>query len=224
MRVERIGLALESVIHHFEMFFKGIRGPEKKIILKFNKWLSKNALNYMVKEHQNRKIPGQLSFSSFEMQGEHALCVAGSGVPRLEAFMQVSAALLMGTGVTVLCRNQVSYEWWCGVLNYFHNAGVSKENFNVSFPKQEAFEQVLRHPLINYYIIDGDEAWVKKINSIVFDETYGERRIRHVLTAFDSFNPTDFKRLCGNFVWVRAFAVNTMRHGAPLDLDLDVEV
>jgi RHH-type proline utilization regulon transcriptional repressor/proline dehydrogenase/delta 1-pyrroline-5-carboxylate dehydrogenase len=126
--------------------------------------------------------------------------------------------------VTVLCRNQVSYEWWCGVLNYFHNAGVSKENFNVSFPKQEAFEQVLRHPLINYYIIDGDEAWVKKINSIVFDETYGERRIRHVLTAFDSFNPTDFKRLCGNFVWVRAFAVNTMRHGAPLDLDLDVEV
>jgi RHH-type proline utilization regulon transcriptional repressor/proline dehydrogenase/delta 1-pyrroline-5-carboxylate dehydrogenase len=224
MRVERIGLALESVIHHFEMFFKGIRGPEKKIISKFNKWLSKNALDYMIKEHQNRKIPGQLSFSNFEIQGEHALCIAGSGVPRIDVLMQVSAALLMGTGVSVLCRNQVSFEWWCGVLNYFHNAGVSKENFNVSFPNQEAFEQVLRHPLVNYYIIDGDEAWVKNLNSIIFDGSYSERRIRQVFTAFDSFNPTDFKRLCGNFVWVRAFAVNTMRHGAPLDLNLDVEV
>ncbi len=224
MRVERIGLALESVIYHFEMFFKGIRGPEKKLVFKFNKWITKNAFEYMTKEHQNRKIPGQLSFSNFEMQGEHALCIAGSEVPRADVFLQVSAALLMGTGVTVLCRNEASYKWWCGVLNYFHNAGVSKENFNVSFPTKTAFDQALKHPLVNFYIIDGDEAWVKEVNGIIFDENYSERRIRQILTGFDSFNPTDFKRLCGNFIWVRSFAVNTMRHGAPLDLDLNVEV
>jgi RHH-type proline utilization regulon transcriptional repressor/proline dehydrogenase/delta 1-pyrroline-5-carboxylate dehydrogenase len=224
MRVERVGLALESVINHFEMFFEGIRGPEKKLVSKFKKWISKNALDYMTKDHQNRKIPGQLSYSSFEIQGEHAVCIAGSEIPRVDVFLQVSAALLMGTGVTVLCRNQASYQWWCGVLNYFHNAGVSKENFNVSFPTKSAFDQALKHPLVNYYIVDGDEDWVKEINKVIFDESYSERRIRQVFTAYDSFNPTDFKRLCGNFVWVRAFAVNTMRHGAPLDLDLDVEV
>ncbi len=224
MRVERTELALELFILHFQTFFKGIRGHDKRLISKFRKWMKSNALRYITKDHANQEIPGQESFSNFEIQGEHALAVMAQEVPHISSFLQVAAAILMGTGVTVLCRSKKSYEWWQGISNYYYQAGISRENFVVYFPGDEAFEKTLKHPLVSYCIVDGDKKWVSRVLESIYDGDFNERRIRNIYSPFDTFNPTDFKRLCGNYVWVRAFAVNTMRHGAPLDLDLDVEV
>ncbi len=224
MRVDRAMIALDLFILHFQTFYQGIHGHKKRLVSKFRKWIKANSYNYITKNHANREIPGQESFSSFEMQGEHALAIMVQEVPHISSFLQVAAAILMGTGVTVLCRSKKSYEWWQGVSNYYYQAGISRENFVVYFPGDEEFERALRHPLVSYCIIDGNKVWVKRVLNSVYDGIESQQRIRNIFTPFDTFNPTDFKRLCGNYVWVRAFAVNTMRHGAPLDLDLDVDV
>ncbi|MCF8060755.1 MAG: proline dehydrogenase family protein [Bacteriovoracaceae bacterium] len=224
MRVERMSLALDLFSLNFETLFKGIRGQDKRLVSKFNKWISRNALEYMTKQHSNRTIPGQLSFSDFTIQGEHAVAVMGSVVPQMNTFLQVAAATLMGTGVTIICRSKASYEWWQAALNYYQQAGFSRENINVYFPSEDAYQSILKAPLISYFILDSDESWITKTLSKIYDGEYNELRVRNIFTPYDTFNPTDFKRLCGNFVWVRAFAVNTMRHGAPLELDLDVEL
>ena len=106
MRVERTEVALELFILHFQTFFKGIRGHDKRLISKFRKWMKSNALRYITKDHANQEIPGQESFSNFEIQGEHALAVMAQEVPHISSFLQVVAAILMGTGVTVLCRSK----------------------------------------------------------------------------------------------------------------------
>lgn len=224
MRVERGVEALDGFTIHFQTFFRGIRGHEKKLLSKFRKWMDKNALEYIMKDHSNREIPGQLSFSDFKIQGEHAVAVMGRVVPHFSTFLQVCAAVTMGTGVTVLCRSKASYQWWQEALQVFQQAGFSLENINVYFPSDAAYEEVLHEPLVSYFILDGSEAWTESALKIVYGNSRKERRIRNIFTPFDTFNPTDFKRLCGNYIWVRAFAVNTMRHGAPLDLDLDVEL
>jgi len=224
MRVERVTKALDLFELHFQTLFKGIRGNDKRLIQKFKKWINRNALEYINKKHRNRDIPGQESFSDFTIQGEHALIVCGSVVPNISTFLQVCAAVLMGTGVTVVTLNKGSYEWWQGVLNYFQQSGISRENFIVYFPTKECLLSTLENKMVNYFILDGNEDWVKDTLGLIYNDKRDEVRIRHILTPFDTFNPTDFKRLCGNYVWVRAFAINTMRHGAPLDLDLDVEL
>jgi RHH-type proline utilization regulon transcriptional repressor/proline dehydrogenase/delta 1-pyrroline-5-carboxylate dehydrogenase len=224
MRVERMSIALDQITLNFETLFKGIRGQDKRIVSKFNKWINRNALEYITKNHTNRTIPGQLSYSDFSIQGEHAVAVMGCVVPHMNTFLQVSAAILMGTGVTIICRNKTSYDWWQGVLNYYQQAGFSRENVNVYFPSHDAYQSVLAEPLVSYFILDGDESWLTPTLGEIYNGKYNEKRVRNIYTPYDTFNPTDFKRLCGNFVWVRAFAVNTMRHGAPLNLDLDVNL
>jgi RHH-type proline utilization regulon transcriptional repressor/proline dehydrogenase/delta 1-pyrroline-5-carboxylate dehydrogenase len=224
MRVERLEHALELFTINFETLFQGIRGQDKRLIQKFSKWISRNALEYITKDHQNRTIPGQMSYSNFTLQGEHALVITGTAVPHISTFLQVAAALLMGTGTTIVCRNKASYEWWQSALNYYQQAGISRENMSVYFPSDDCFKQLLREPFVSYFILDGDSEWLTKTLEKIFHQDYSEKRVKNIFTPYDTFNPTDFKRLCGNYVWVRAFAVNTMRHGAPLDLDLDVEL
>ncbi|MCR9206486.1 MAG: hypothetical protein NXH75_18025, partial [Halobacteriovoraceae bacterium] len=145
-------------------------------------------------------------------------------VPHISTFLQVCAAVAMGTGVTVLCRNKASYQWWQEALMLFQQSGFSLENINVYFPSDSSYEEVLHRDVVSYFILDGSEEWTKSGLAFIYGNERKERRIRNIFTPFDTFNPTDFKRLCGNYIWVRAFAVNTMRHGAPLDLDLDVEL
>jgi len=224
MRVERISLGLDLFIDRFEQFFQGIRGVDKKLVIKFRKWVDRNALTYMTKEHKNTQIPGQMSYSDFTLAGEHAVAVMGSEIPHVSTFLQVTAALLMGTGVTVLCCNEKAYRWWSDLFNYFQLAGLSKENFSVYYPTEEVFDKELRHPLITYFIVDGHQQFIEKITPHIFPKDYPEKRVRQLFTPYDTFNLYDFKRMCGLFVWVRAFAINTMRHGAPLEIDLDVEI
>ncbi len=224
MRVERVVAALDQFLDRFEQFFQGIRGNDKKLVLKFRKWVDRNALVYMTKQHKNTQIPGQMSYSDFTISGEHAVAIIGSEIPHISTLLQVCASILMGTGITVLCCNEKSYSWWSTLLNHFHNTGVSKENFNVFYPSADAVQKELKNPMINYFIVDGNQEFIQKMSAMIFNEEYTEKRVRQLFTPYDTFNPYDFKRLCGLFVWVRAFAINTMRHGAPLEIDLDVEI
>ena len=224
MRVERMVAGLDQFIDRFEQFFQGIRGSDNKLVMKFRKWVDRNALTYMTKQHKNTQIPGQMSYSDFTISGEHAVAVVGSEIPHVTTFLQVSAAILMGTGVTVLCCNKKSYEWWSALFNYYQLAGISKENFSVYYPTEEALDKELSNPMINYFIVDGHQEFIEKVTPLIYSEEYTEKRVRQLFTPYDTFNPYDFKRLCGIYVWVRAFAINTMRHGAPLEIDLDVEL
>ncbi len=224
MRVERLVAGLDQFSLRFEQFFQGIRGSDKKLVLKFRKWVDKNALMYMTKQHRNTQIPGQMSYSDFSISGEHAVAVVGTEIPHITTFLQVSAAILMGTGVTILCCNAKAYEWWSALFNYYQLAGISKENFSVFYPTEDALDKELKNPMINYFIVDGHQEFIERVTKHIYSEEYSEKRVRQLFTPYDTFNPYDFKRLCGIYVWVRAFAINTMRHGAPLEIDLDVEL
>ena len=50
-------------------------------------------------------------------------------------------------------------------------------------------------------------------------ETLRLLNMRTILTKADHLKSNDFYHQSLNFIWVRSLAINTMRHGAPLDLD-----
>jgi len=224
MRVERVSAALEIFIARFEQFFKGIHGIDKELIIRFRKWIDRNSLDYISKQHKNTQIPGQMSYSDYSLAGEHALFIVGSEIPHITTVLQCFAAILMGTGVTVLTCNEKANSWWSSLFNHLYNSGVSEENFRVYYPTEEALDMELCNPLINYFNVDGNQDFIERTTKIIYSEQNSEKRVRQLFTPYDTFNIYDFKRLCGIYVWVRAFAVNTMRHGAPLEIDLDIEV
>ena len=52
------------------------------------------------------------------------------------------------------------------------------------------------------------------------DDAKNDQRMKLILTVNDHLKETDFYHQTLNYVWVRSLAVNTMRHGAPLDLEI----
>ncbi len=216
-RATRLNNVLERLHSQYEVFFKEVDGDQKAVLARFQKWVAQNLVSFQLREHQNRKIPGQLSFNDYQMVQEHALVIASSEKPAFITLMQVMSAVAMGTGVSIVTRTEEAYAWWNLVIETFHHNGFSKENLDVYFSSNEGLKKALEEEKISTVILDGE---LESFLSILFPTDMREKRMRALLTPFDAADPDDFKRLCEHYVCMRSFAVNTMRHGAPLDLEL----
>jgi RHH-type proline utilization regulon transcriptional repressor/proline dehydrogenase/delta 1-pyrroline-5-carboxylate dehydrogenase len=85
---------------------------------------------------------------------------------------------------------------------------------------EDNFKKTLSHTSLTHVLYDGP---IDQMAKDVIDHLHAQkerRRLVHLLTVQDSFDLTDFYQIYLKFVHVRSLAVNTMRHGAPLDLDL----
>lgn len=219
-RKERTEKALDSFISNFETHYQGIYGNYKEALRDYKKWLSKNFISFMEREHKNRVIPGQLSYSDYQLYAEHAVLVATTDRPELKSLIQIFSCLSVGTGLTVLARNKTTYQWWMTLRDLFYQAGFSKENLDVYLVSDKDLKRALNSAKLSVIIYDGVmEEYGLHIGSHL-DEGKTDLRMRNILTTSDYLKSQDFYHQAMNFVWVRALAVNTMRHGAPLDLEL----
>jgi RHH-type proline utilization regulon transcriptional repressor/proline dehydrogenase/delta 1-pyrroline-5-carboxylate dehydrogenase len=67
-------------------------------------------------------------------------------------------------------------------------------------------------------IVDGNEKEIAQILTIVYDNSYSEKYMRQIITPLDSPRVSDFDSIVEKLIFVRSFAVNIMRHGAPMSV------
>lgn len=219
-RAERMERALEVIYARYERLFQQIDGDHKIVLERFQKWVRKYFVKFQTKEHANRRIPGQLSFNDYSLVQEHAVVIARRDRPAFITFMQTLSAVLMGTGVTVTALDEEAYYWWNEILEILNLAGFSRENIELYFVSESRFQAVVDDPMVSTFIFDGEQEYFEKELERIFAPVFSAKRMRFALSPYDSPNLRDFKRLCEHYVFARSFAVNTMRHGAPLTLDL----
>lgn len=219
-RMERMEKFLEKFISSFESVYQGISSGHKDVLRDYQKWIAKNYHSFVVKEHKNRVIPGQLSYNDFRLRAEHALMVAINPRPESKTFIQVFSAILNGTGTIVLARNKECYNLWMKIRDLMVEAGYSKENFDVYLTNTKNLKEALNSPKLSFVIFDGSANDYQQNVGNYFDEGKFDTRMKNVLMPSDYVRTTDFYHQLMHFVWVRSLAVNTMRHGAPLDLEI----
>lgn len=219
-RVQKSERFAVMILHHFESLFQGIHGENKKLLGLFHKFVREELLNFIMKEHPNRRIPGQMSYNDLMLSEEHAVVVSSLEIPRFETLLRVMAAIAMGTGVTVMCRNQKSFEWWSRVLRNARQSGISKENFDVYFVSQAQMEHALSDGMISTVIVDGSLDMVAEVAKLSYRPNEKLKRMKKLQSLHDGVTIHDFRSLFSSYSWVRSMAINTMRHGAPLDLEL----
>lgn len=219
-RAERMERALDVFYARYEHLFQQIDGDHKVVIERFQKWVKKYFVNFQTKEHSNRKIPGQLSFNDYTLVQEHAVVIARRDRPAFITFMQTLTAVLMGTGVTITALDEEAYYWWNEALEILTLAGFSRENVELYFVTPDRFQAVLKDSMVSTFIFDGEQDHFEQELDKIFAPIFTTKRMRFALSPYDSPHLRDFKRLCEHYVFARSFAVNTMRHGAPLTLDL----
>jgi len=134
--------------------------------------------------------------------------------------MQVLACLSAGTGLSIACRSKRSFLWWMNVRDALFEAGFSKENLEVYFAKTSELSKTINDPKLSVIIYDGlMEEFSAHVGNFLNDGKL-DQRMKLILTVNDNLKSHDFYHQLLNYVWVRSLAVNTMRHGAPLDLDI----
>lgn len=220
LHAQALSRAIFNIINDFEAIFQDI-GPKNKWTLEqFKSFLKKDYLDYMKGQHKNRTIPGQSSYNQHTRHGEHAVYVAFGDRPDLRSFISLLSALAHRVGVVVLCSTGQSWSWWSSLQSYFYSAGISRKQFKVARPTLNRAQELLRHTELSYVITDAASHQLYEVLLFCFDEKYQDRRMKKVISAMDSFDQNDFTAHMGQFTWTRSFAVNTMRYGAPLELDL----
>lgn len=219
-RVERLEKFLDQFISNFETFYQGIYGNYKEPLRDYKKWVSKSFVSFMEREHKNRAIPGQLSFNDYSFYTEHAVLVATTDRPELKTLIQIFSCLSTGTGLTVLARNRSAFLWWTNLREILYQVGFSKENFEVYHVSTKDLARALNSAKLSVIIYDGVLSEYDQHIGNHFDDGKNDLRMRLILTIADHLKSSDFYHQALNYIWVRSLAVNTMRHGAPLDLDL----
>ncbi|MDD4973163.1 MAG: bifunctional proline dehydrogenase/L-glutamate gamma-semialdehyde dehydrogenase [Bacteriovorax sp.] len=219
-RKDRIEKFLDQFISNFETHYQGIYGNYKEPLRDYKKWLSKNFIGFMENKHKNRVIPGQLSFNDYNLYSEHAILIATTDKPELKTLIQIFSCLSVGTGLTVLARNKISFQWWMSLRDVFYQAGFSKENLDVRLVSSKDLKRSLNSAKLSVIIYDGILSDYNIHVGSQLDDGKNDLRIKHILTTVDNLKANDFYHQTMNYIWVRSLAVNTMRHGAPLDLEL----
>ncbi len=219
-RLERMEKFLDQFISSFETHYQGIYKNYKDPLRDYKKWLSKNFISFIEREHKNRVIPGQLSYNDYRLSTEHALVVAVTDRPELKTLIQIFSAITAGTGLTVACRNKSSFQWWMNLRDSLFQAGFSKENIEVYFAKSQELEKAINNPKLSVIIYDGNMEDFGAHVGHFLDDARADQRMKLILTVADHLKASDFYHQTLNYIWVRSLAVNTMRHGAPLDLEI----
>ncbi len=207
------------LVNQMEVLYGAIAPSEKELVGEFNKWITRHWPNFVTKKHLNRVIPGQESYNDLSLAGGKVLFLTYGAMPYGATLVRFLSALGAGAGVTVIARTQEAFDWWVKMVALCHKVGFSKENVDVFFATKELVHQAMDDESVSRLHYDGALDGLLK----VYEYVYSKERSRHMLlvsSPFDTHSPRDFKRHYEDFVYVRSLAINTMRHGAPLNLDL----
>ncbi|MBI2520885.1 MAG: hypothetical protein HYV97_10725 [Bdellovibrio sp.] len=169
---------------------------------------------------KDRVIPGQLSYNDFRLNLGKVVVAAYEKRAHFATLMEVIGAWTMGVGVTILARNRDAYAFWDFVYRRYLAAGGPSENFVVAFVSQHELLEAACSYEVGAVIIDGDISRVEKLSREILGRSDSLNfQMKKLMTPFDGPFVGHFSRLLEEFCYVRSLAVNTMRHGAPLNLD-----
>ncbi|MDC1175210.1 bifunctional proline dehydrogenase/L-glutamate gamma-semialdehyde dehydrogenase, partial [Bacteriovoracaceae bacterium] len=219
-RIEKVSKGIDRFLYHYESLVGELRPNEKEVFAKYLRWVQKNSQHFITKEHSNRKIPGQLSYNNYLHSHQHCIVLSWYEVPELSTVLWAFSALVAGTGLTILARNEEAFNFWSNVSRYFHQSGVAKNTFEVYYSNLDQTQKCLSSKRISNIILDAPVGMIEKYNDIIFPDDIDSEYMRKVFYTINAPDILDFKSFCRDFIHIRSFAVNTMRHGAPMEIEL----
>ena len=219
-RIERFRKGISFFYNQFEDIFQGIYPETKSIILEYLKWVNNDFYDFATSDRPNVTIPGQLSFDRYSMTKEKIVFSLEEDIPSTSTLLSFFTALSAGVGITIITTKQETYLIWQRIIDCFYSAGVSKMNLSANFCSPSRYEEVIRRKEIEMFFNDGDRTSFKLLSNKIFEKDFESDFLPKVLSTLDSPDPLDFESFYLQFIEIRSFAINTMRHGAPLEINL----
>lgn len=216
-RIERAIRSIDEIISNFGPLFPGVFGTEKAQLQALRQWLANDFQLIIDSPRDNRLIPGQLNYSYFDSFKSSCVYLSLGEKITINSFSNFIMAVACGLGVTVLCSNNKAYIWWKYLIDILIKNRFSPRNiecFYVNFDKIKKEE----NQVVDVFIVDGDDSsYLKAANYM--DHFIGSSSMPRIIYGRDEVASTCFEQM-RPYVNERSFAVNVMRHGAPMEVSL----
>lgn len=218
-RVSRFEHFGRSFLEQYELIMGTVNEKDKAQLTSFVEWVKEHLDTYIAGKHLNFVIPGQLSYNDKSIIKESGLFVTVSARPSVKSIHYLFGALALGSGISIACVTEESYRSWKSILELAWKAGFSKTNIDCSMMSPEKLRELFKESHYSYlyaghYVQYHDVLYKNVLDGKALTET-----MRLILSEADGVMITDPVQVLDQFVWVRSLAINTMRHGAPLELN-----
>jgi RHH-type proline utilization regulon transcriptional repressor/proline dehydrogenase/delta 1-pyrroline-5-carboxylate dehydrogenase len=217
-RIERFSNFSHDFLAQYEIFMGTVNEKEKTQLQQFSYWIREQLKGYLTDKHPNFVIPGQLSYNDKSLIKEAGLFVNVSARPSLKSIHYLFASLALGCGVSVACLTQEAYATWKGILDLAWKAGFSKTNLDITLISDKSLHTVLQTPQYSFVYAGSFEQYHNELYKNILEGDSLTENMRMILSEMDGNPMTDPADVLDLFIWMRSVAVNTMRHGAPLEL------
>lgn len=183
----------------------------------WREWLLNDGKNYFWKHHWNARVPGQLSFNDLRQVKSQGVVLARNAEPQLPTLLYALSALATGASLTILCSTHESSLVWKVFEGALRSCGFSVAQCTVYACNAAQIQSVLADTRVEFCIVDGQPE-LERVALAGFMDGKGVQ-MRQIYTQADAPDVRDYQRYLDTFVHVRSFAINTMRHGAPLEVE-----
>ncbi len=217
-RISRFEIFSLDFMEKYEVFMGTVSEKDKREITNFIKWVKENLDHYLRGKHLNFEIPGQMSYNDKSLIKEAGLFVAVSGRPGVRALQYFLGAMALGSGISIVALTSEAYDTWKSILDIAWKSGFSKSNLDVAMMSPTSLRTQLRSPHYSFVYAGSYVKMHKELYSDILEGDSLTKDMRRILSEADGVTHTDPQMVLDQLVWTRSLAINTMRHGAPLEL------
>ena len=182
-------------------------------------WLAVELEGFIRRQSPNLFIPGQLSYNDFHLPKENVVLLAQNPKASPHAFLSLIAALAAGSGVNIVSDSGDCLSPWAAVADRLLGAGLPRESLRLDRPSSERLKLFLGDEKISACIFDGELETFERWTPFLYPAGSRPRHLRRIYHPWDAPPLDDYSAYVLQFIEIRSFAVNTMRYGAPLELD-----
>ncbi|MBY0517103.1 MAG: bifunctional proline dehydrogenase/L-glutamate gamma-semialdehyde dehydrogenase [Bacteriovoracaceae bacterium] len=217
-RQMRLSKLSQLILERFESLTGGVGEVQKRYLKQFIDWASSDLTSFIQLTHPNHTIPGQLSYDQNDLSRESVLFLMNEEKPHLAALLHLFSALAVGSGVAICCANQENYSNWKLICDLAWQSGFAKNNLDVYLTGKEEVQVILNDSSLSAVYISGAEDFVREALQISLPQESLKTNMRAIYTDYEHPQFGHWSDWLNQYLYTRSFAVNTMRHGAPLEL------
>lgn len=210
---------IRTVINRYEIYFSNINEKGKDALNSLITYIEEGKGQLDQREFPNRYIPGQISFDKRNLQIGSGLVILGEPKLKLERFVTVLFNVLIGNGVNIICASEEGYKAWSQVVHLAHVYGVSPFNLSCSKMGKDKIIETLETEDFDFIYLDGSIECREEFRKVALKNP-SSTGLKRVFLSGEWEDLEDFDQYVYRFTLARSFAINTMRHGAPLELIL----
>jgi RHH-type transcriptional regulator, proline utilization regulon repressor / proline dehydrogenase / delta 1-pyrroline-5-carboxylate dehydrogenase len=216
---------IKDFVKRFEAINAEVNEPYKASLKDFYSWVINNWTHLKVTATPNYITPGQHNYNLQDLSIKTALFNCYSKSPSLKCLYYFFNALLSGCGILIMCRTNESYSFWYQMIDILRRNGISKDHVDVYLTNVENLHLAISSSAFELQYIEANLQTTNTILEKSVDlDIFKGCVLKKIITEFDGYQCLDFERIFSEFNIIRSFAINTMRHGASLDLNFDQEI